>query len=125
MPGIFIRRNNMKDEVWKPIEEFDGTYMVSNMGHVKQSDKRIMYEDGRVETTEGQLLKPFVHDKTTPVVHFNFKGKRTTRSLARLVASHFIDNPKELRYVIFIDGDKENCRYDNLEWADTYTEKEK
>lgn len=42
--------------------------------------------------------------------------KIVRKYLHRLVAEVFIDNPLRLKEVNHKDGDKSNCRWDNLEW---------
>ena len=44
-------------------------------------------------------------------------GKPKTRLVHRLLAEHFLDNPKNLPIVNHIDGDRCNFSLDNLEWV--------
>lgn len=46
---------------------------------------------------------------------FTYAGK--TRKLEKLIATCFIDNPDNLRTVVFIDGNIENYNIDNLRWS--------
>lgn len=43
--------------------------------------------------------------------------ERKSHLVHRLVAIHFIENPRNLPYVNHIDGDKLNNHYTNLEWC--------
>lgn len=60
-----------------------------------------------------------------PVYRIAYKvhGKKIYKggSLAKLVATYFIDNPDDFEYVKHIDGDVLNCRADNLEWVEFQT----
>ena len=55
---------------------------------------------------------------------YNGKGYRRVRlqgrtfKVHRLVAEAFVPNPDQLPYVLHKDGDRENNRWDNLEWSD-------
>jgi hypothetical protein len=37
--------------------------------------------------------------------------------MSRLVAIHFIPNPKNKRWVEHIDGDRSNINYKNIRWS--------
>jgi len=44
-------------------------------------------------------------------------NRKTNFSISTLVASHFIDNPDNYRYVIHLDGDRYNNNVENLKWG--------
>ena len=44
-------------------------------------------------------------------------NRKTNFSISTLVASHFIDNPNNYRYVIHLDGDRYNNNVENLKWG--------
>ncbi len=75
-------------------------------------------KEGVILNTEtGKRLKPYLV-RGYPTVDIGYRrGERITRRVHRLVAEAFISNPKRKRTVNHKDGDKENNKVDNLEWA--------
>lgn len=52
-------------------------------------------------------------------IHTTRNGKQYMRYIHRLVAECYLDNPKGLREVNHIDGNKQNNSVENLEWCTT------
>jgi len=86
-------------EIWKLIDGSETDY-ISNYGRVKTNDG----------------FKKIYMNKLFPVVKIETTSKIGNRQLNTLVAQHFVSNPNGYRKVKHIDGDKSNCRFDNLEW---------
>ena len=89
-------------EVWKPVVGYEGLYEVSDQGRVKGP-------------------KGFVKPKPTNTGYLRTelwqRGLRHRPSLHRLVAEHFILNPRRCPQVNHKDGNKANNVVDNLEWC--------
>ena len=91
-------------ETWVEIEEFPG-YAVSSWG--------------RVMNTETDLIKKAtVNQAGIPNVLLMRDGEQFRRSVAVLVANHFLDKPDRIAFdtPINLDGDRCNNRADNLAW---------
>lgn len=72
---------NLPDEEWRPIEGYDGKYLISNCGRVKS----LKHYDAR-------LLKAFANNKGYLRVCLSHKGKGRHFLVSRLVASAFCEN---------------------------------
>jgi hypothetical protein len=70
---------------------------------------------GRVRNQDGIILKSFNNKKEKAYLAVRIDGK--TMKVHRLVALHFLPNPKLLREVNHKDGDSHNNNVDNLEWT--------
>lgn len=91
------------DEKWAPIKFFP-KYEISNMGNVRK--------DG------GRPKKITVSNAGYNVVFLSLDGHNYSRMVHRLVAFAFVRKTHpDQGFVRFKDGDKANCRADNLEWA--------
>jgi len=74
----------------------------------------VMYKKDRI-------IKPVVKKGTSLKVRIRYGGRDSFFGLAKLVAAHFIPNPKNHRYVIFKDRDNHNCHVSNIAWVDAET----
>ena len=99
----------MEQEQWKPIQEFNGEYEVSNLGRVR-SMKRY---GGQV----GRIMPQTKQHHGYHAVMFWMNNKAYCRKVHRLVAEAFIPNPDNLPQINHKDGCKTNNVASNLEWC--------
>jgi len=97
--------NNTTEEIWKEIVEFEGMYLVSNLGNVySMKTKRIM--------------KPYADKLGYKRLILRKDKKSLGRLIHRLVAEAFLDNPKCFPIINHKDEDPTNNHLSNLEWCD-------
>lgn len=102
-------------EIWKSIKHYPN-YQVSNLGNVRRLNKdyrcpKYRYLKPKLEKTG--YLRVCLYENLKPKFH----------SIHRLVALAFIPNYKNKPTVNHINGQKNDNRVENLEWA-TYSENE-
>lgn len=95
---------NLIKEVWKPIENFEELYEVSNHGRIRSLRRNIIMQtrnrsDGYVSCTLSNC------------------GKVKSKLIHRLVAETFIPNHENKPEVNHIDGNKQNNCARNLQWV--------
>ena len=106
----------MIEEIWRPIEGYEGLYEVSSYGRVK-SLKRPYENNGGIQWTKERILSPGKDKDGYLQVNLHCNGKQHQRKIHRLVAQAFLPNPDNLPQVNHRDEDKLNNRVENLEWC--------
>lgn len=106
------------NEVWKPIEEFEGLYEVSNLGRVRSLDRVIVSKAGWSTFKKGVDLKPLDNGHGYKTVALWKNGKMVQMYIHRLVAQEFIGPPPTTEHqVAHWDGSRDNNVVDNLRWS--------
>lgn len=99
-------------EIWKPVKNYEGIYVVSNTGKVYSINR--VDRLGRVK--EGKELKQRVSKFGYLYVPLVKDGKRKNKSIHRLVATTFLVG-NENDVVNHLDGNKKNNNVNNLEFT--------
>ena len=105
--------------MWKTIKDFPN-YEISDDGRVKSKQREITDSVGHKYQIRERILKPCSAGKGYPVVWFRKNGQSIRQYVHILVAKAFIPNPENYPVVNHQDGNKLNCKADNLEWT-TYS----
>lgn len=100
---------NDPEEIWKPVQGFEGLYEVSNLGRVKSI--------GTYNTCKKGIMCPMIDTDGYPHVRLYNSGVSRDVSIHRLVALAFIPNPNNYKYVNHKDEDTRNNTVGNLEWC--------
>lgn len=90
-------------EEWRPVNEYEGLYEVSNLGRIKSVAKAI-------------YLMPSIREGYQ-FVTLSKNGKKLSKNVHRLVAKAFIPNPNNLPLINHKDENKQNNNVNNLEWC--------
>ena len=103
------------EEIWKPIEGYEGLYEVSNFGRARSyipptNSKRLI-------RSVPLIMTPQMNDNGYMVVALIKNKARKVFRIHRLVAFAFVETIEGKPYVNHIDGDKTNNNASNLEWC--------
>lgn len=101
----------MKNEVWKPVKDYEGFYEVSNKGRVRSVERL----DARGQHRKSKIMSVKKVRNTKKVTFFR-DGKRKTIALKKLVVDAFLGEPKANEKVVFVDGNPDNVCVENLKW---------
>jgi hypothetical protein len=105
-------------EIWKDIPEFQGFYQISNLGRVRSCDRYVAkHKNGALSLLKGSLKKIVYEKNHYPFVDLYKNNKRSKQYMHRLMAIAFLPNPKNLKEINHIDGNKQNFSPSNLEWC--------
>lgn len=108
------------EEIWKPIEGWEGKYEVSNLGRVKSYAQDIHTIDGKTWHLPERMLKCTLSKGYATVNLCKGQKKNKTMRVHRLVAMAFVPNPDPEHFTMINhkDENKNNNVADNLEWCD-------
>ena len=106
-------------ELYKDIKGYENLYQISNLGNVKSLAK------GDGNGNRDRILKPGIEGKLRKTnqeysyrsIRLCKKGITEKFAIHRLVALHFISNPKNKPFVNHKDSRPSNNHKNNLEWC--------
>jgi len=107
----------MKEEIWKEISGYEGSFEVSNLGNFRSKDRQVPSRWGGTRSYPGKPLKVEVMQDGYKRIVLMQNAKKKRYMCHRLVAETFIPNIDNKPFVNHIDGDRGNNCVENLEWC--------
>lgn len=107
-------------EEWRPVRGYEGSYEVSSLGRVRSLPRTVPSRNRSSVTAarlEGKILKPAAKNGGRLSVTLCVRGRRSSRTVAELVAEAFLPNPDGRTYVEYIGENVTDSRPENLRWA--------
>ena len=80
-------------------------------------DNYIIFENGDIFNKYNKKLSPCDNGKGYLMVNVNINGKRTCKTVHRLLGEAFLPNPNNYSDINHIDGNRQNNALENLEWV--------
>lgn len=105
----------MEQEIWKPIQDYEGLYEVSSKGRVRSLSRFVKCHKYSKRQISGTILKSFTVKNGYEIVQLMNRGKKF--AVHRLVGQAFIPNPQNKPQINHINGVKTDNRVENLEWC--------
>lgn len=107
----------MKAESWKPVEDFEGLYEVSDLGNVRSVDRVVVDKKGVRRKVKGRVLMPTWTVWGYAQAELSKGNKRFKRYVHHLVYVAFIGPRPDGKEMNHIDGMKTNNVPSNLEFV--------
>lgn len=121
---IIYTQEELKNEIWKPIPNYEKDYEASNLGRIRTAITKTSYSKRNGERHwQQRILKYKSKNENTYKTGYRVdlwkNGKPKTYLVARLVASAFIKNELSNNKLTInhIDGNRLNNKIENLEWC--------
>jgi len=107
---------NNQAEIWKSHPEIK-KIEVSSLGRVRTLDRVVPSKGNGTRLVKGRILKQSDNGIGYLKASIPIAGKLTAKTVHRLVAQTFINNPDNLPYVNHKDCDRTNNNVNNLEFC--------
>lgn len=123
----WLSLENLPNEEWKDIKDFEGLYQISNYGRVKRLGyfREFIGENqfGKFKTkySVNERILKVKCDRYLRVQLYKSSSCSKYYSTHQLVGTHFIPNPKNKPVIDHINNNPYDNRMNNLQWA-TYKE---
>lgn len=116
----WLSLEDFEGEVWKDLPDFEGSYMVSNMGRIKGKNRSYVMKHSSgcsVVHVRGRIIKTKIANNGYLLYKLSKSNKVYTLYGHRLVATAFIPNINGYKCVNHINERKDDNRASNLEWC--------
>lgn len=117
----FIKSVSKEGEVWKDVPGYENYYIASNLGRVASLNRSYINSKGVTIPLKPSIIRS--NDGGSGYHYVTLCKDKVHNKLLRhrVIALTFLDNPENKPLVDHINGDKTDCRVENLRWA-TYSE---
>lgn len=103
--------------MWKPIEGFEGKYLISEFGEIKSIERNIGNGTGYIH--KERIRKPVFDSDKYYQVSLPIQDRKTKSfKIHRLVVHHFVQKVNKNDVICHKDGNKLNNHYSNLYTGD-------
>ncbi len=117
LPYKNLSIKDIKGEIWRDIQGYDGYYQVSSFGRIKSLSRVIFNVRGYSYLKKEKIIKQLLHNHgyLSVVLYTENVGKMFL--VHRLVANEFINNLFNKETILHLDYNKKNNKLNNLEWT--------
>lgn len=102
-------------EIWKDILEFEGNYQVSNLGRIRNLERKVKRRDNTFRLIKERIRKPQINKRGYIIATLCTSELTKTFSVHQLVAQAFLPNFIKGMEINHIDGNPGNNSINNLE----------
>lgn len=103
------------EEIWKPVVGYEFTLEVSNLGRVRRCEYLVDDVWLICKIVPARLLTLY---KNTSSGYYEVNFDKKTFAVSKLVATAFIPNPKQYKFVKHLDENLYNNEVENLKWVE-------
>lgn len=118
LPYQNLSLEDMPNEIWQVIPNYEGYYQISNYGRVKALQRNVLCRAGHYRCIKQHILKQsFIKGRKYLSINASANGRKERIYLHRIVAQLFVANPKNKPCVDHINTNTLDNRVSNLRWV--------
>lgn len=102
---------------WVTIPMYNSFYQATANGEIRSVGRYVNHNSGGKCFKIGTVLKPSKNHKGYYMVHLSVNGIGGLKTVHRIIAETFIDNPNKYPQINHKNGIKTDNRVENLEWC--------
>ena len=109
-------KENIKEEVWMDIPDYQGYYQASNLGRIRSVDRTFIDSMGRKRFFKGKIIKGVINKDGYRKVNLSKNGKRKNFTVSQVIAITYLNHIPSGNTIVVdhINGDKLDDRLINL-----------
>jgi len=108
---------NLENEIWVPVVNYDGYYTVSNLGRIQSVERIVISSAGKRRCFKSATKRTHKNHNGYIRVQLSKNGINKEFFLHRLILSSFKGEDPERKFVNHINGVRDDNRVENLEWV--------
>jgi len=121
-PHLNLSLEDMPNEIWKPVNGYEGLYEVSSLGRVKTVERIVPWLTRSHKRKTNRLLPSKIRASQISVrgygrIQLSRNNVNIIFSVHRLVAEAFIPNIEKKPFINHINSNRNDNRIENLEWC--------
>ena len=105
-----------ENEEWRPVVGWEKFYEASSLGRIKRLERETVTRGGNIKVLPEMIMSSKPCADGYIKIQLKRNGERKVTKACRIIAEAFIPNPEGFSSVVHLNGNRSDCRVENLAW---------